>query len=92
MRMLKIPISSIIYENKNYSQQLYDSVMRIGFSFPITVSIKNDQYICIDGHKRLSALNDILHDNPDYHRGDNVCVVIKEDMRSNDCWRRINMH
>ncbi|MCD7949390.1 MAG: hypothetical protein LUG12_03885 [Erysipelotrichaceae bacterium] len=92
MRMLKIPLSDILYEYKNYSQELYDSIMRIGFSFPITVSFDDNQYICIDGHKRLSVLNDILKKYPQYHRGDNVCVVIKEDMRSNDCWRRINVH
>ncbi|MCD7893725.1 MAG: hypothetical protein LUG60_08510 [Erysipelotrichaceae bacterium] len=90
--MQKVPLSYIHYEYKNYTKQLYDSILRIGFSFPITVTIEENEYICIDGHKRLSVLNDILNDNPNYHRGEEVCIVVKENMRSNDCWRRINIH
>ncbi|MCD8028031.1 MAG: ParB N-terminal domain-containing protein [Erysipelotrichaceae bacterium] len=92
MRMQKVPLSKIDYEYRDYSHELYDSILRIGFSFPISVTLYDDKYVCIDGHKRLSALKDILQDNPDYHRGSLVCIVLKEDMRSNDCWRRINIH
>ncbi len=92
MRMQKVPLTKISYEYKEYSKELYDSILRIGFSFPVTVSLNNHKYICIDGHKRLSVLQDILNNYPEYHRGSTVCIVVKEDMRSNDCWRRINIH
>lgn len=94
MRMIKIDISKIHFQYVNYEKDLYDSIIRIGFSFPVYVSLQEDHYQCIDGHKRLSALQDILHDIPDYKRGSQVCIVIKnnDDTRSNDCWRGRNTH
>lgn len=94
MRITKLPISLIQYQYKPYSQELYDSVLRIGFSFPIKVSKYGDQYQCIDGNKRLSVLHDILINIPDYHRGHQVCVIVENngDSRSNDCWRGRNTH
>lgn len=66
----------------------------IGFSFPIQVRIENDQYVCVDGHKRLTILEDILKEDPSYKRGRNVHVIIKNngDQRSNDCSRGRNTH
>lgn len=37
---------------------------------------ENERYQCIDGHKRLSVLSDILHAFPDYKRGGEVCILI----------------
>lgn len=94
MRIVKVPISQIQYQYTAYTQNLYDSVKRIGFSFPIKVMINDDIYQCIDGHKRLSVLYDILKENPQYHRGEFVCVIIinNGNTRSNDCWRGRNSH
>ncbi len=60
MRIIKVDISQINYQYRDYDQNLYDSVMRIGFSFPIQLIIKDNKYLCLDGHKRLSVLQDIL--------------------------------
>ena len=51
-------------------------------------------YQCIDGHKRLSVLQDILQDHISYSRGSFVPVIIKNlgNDRSNDCWRGRNHH
>ena len=94
MRIIKVPIHQISYQKTDYSQQLYDSIIRIGFSFPIKVSLIDEGYLCIDGHKRLTALEDILKDNPSYHRGDLVAVIVENNgnTRSNDCWRGRNSH
>ncbi|MFR6098938.1 ParB N-terminal domain-containing protein [Longibaculum muris] len=94
MRIHKIDLSSIEFNYCSYSKELYDSIVRIGFSFPIAVYQNGDHYQCVDGHKRLSALTDILKDNPHYKRGREVCIVIKnnDNIRSNDCWRGRNTH
>lgn len=94
MRIQKIDISEIDFMKKDYSEELFQSVLRIGFSFPISVKQIGHHYICVDGHKRLSVLEDILTIKPDYHRGRLVPVIIKNngDARSNDCWRGKNSH
>ncbi len=94
MIIKKVDISQIDFVYKKYNHSLYDSIMRIGFSFPIHVIEENERYQCIDGHKRLSVLSDILHAFPDYKRGGEVCILIKNsgDERSNDCWRGRNTH
>lgn len=94
MRIIKVELSKIKYNYQQYDQSLYDSILRIGFSFPISVAIKDNQYICLDGHKRLSVLKDILSQMPDYKKGQDVCVVVKnnDNTRSNDCWRGRNSH
>ena len=94
MRIIKIPITEINFQKTQYNQNLYDSIVRIGFSFPIKVSLENEEYQCVDGHKRLSALEDILKDNPSYKRGCMVPVIVENNgnTRSNDCWRGRNTH
>ena len=94
MRIKKVTLDQIQYETKPYEESLYESVMRIGFSFPIYVNVVEHGYRCVDGHKRLSVLCDILKDHPDYRRGNTVNIVVKnnEDVRSNDCWRGRNTH
>lgn len=94
MRIIKVSLSQIQYQYKTYPQTLYASIMRIGFSFPIKVIQTDNYYQCIDGHKRLSVLHDILNNTPDYHRGNQVCVIIENNgnTRSNDCWRGRNTH
>ena len=94
MRITKLDISNIQFIYQDYNQDLYDSIIRIGFSFPIKVQSTSQGYICVDGHKRLSVLHDILKEHPDYHRGSQVNVIIENngDSRSNDCWRGRNSH
>lgn len=94
MRITKIALQDIHYQYSEYTQQLYDSIVRIGFSFPIKVQLIENQYYCIDGHKRLSVLQDILKNDPCYSRGHQVCVIIENNgnTRSNDCWRGRNTH
>lgn len=94
MRYIKLDIKDIEFEYKDYDETLYKSVERIGFSFPISVNIECDKYVCLDGHKRLSVLHDILKNNPDYKRGSQVTVLIKNNnnARSSDCWRGRNTH
>lgn len=94
MRYKQLDISEIQFITKPYSNSLYDSIIRIGFSFPIHVTYQDGQYQCVDGHKRLTALSDILKNMSDYKRGSQVYVLVKnsDDMHSSDCWRGRNTH
>lgn len=94
MRINQLCIDEIEFQYTSYTDNLYQSILRIGFSFPIKVILMNNTYICVDGHKRLSALRDILKENPQYKRGNKVNVIIENNgnTRSNDCWRGRNTH
>ncbi|MBM6841303.1 hypothetical protein H6A03_07085 [[Clostridium] spiroforme] len=95
MRIKKTDYSCICFEYKPYSSTLYDSIRRIGFSFPVKVNIdEHGCYHCIDGHKRLSALQDLLVREKGYEKRREVPFIIYNDgsSRSNDCWRSRNTH
>lgn len=89
MRIIKIELDKIKFDKKEYSDSLKKSIIRIGLSFPIKVEIKEDGYYCIDGHKRLSVLNQLTDDR---FKTVNVIIVNNGNVRSNDCWRDRNHH
>ncbi|MBS7124642.1 MAG: sensor histidine kinase, partial [Coprobacillus sp.] len=60
MRIRKINFQEINFEYCPYPQSMYDSIKRIGLSFPIKVNIIDGKYYCKDGHKRLSIIQDLL--------------------------------
>lgn len=93
MRINKLNIKDIKFTYTSYSQSMYDSIKRIGLSFPIKVMFKENQYYCQDGHKRLSAINDLLG-LEEYSNLKEVNVIILNDgsSRSNDCWNGRNTH
>ena len=93
MRIQQIDIEEISFIKKNYSESLYESIKLIGLSFPIKVVIENGKYYCQDGHKRISAIYDMI-DEDVYHkrRKINIVVMNNGNSRSNDCWRVKNMH
>ena len=90
MRIRKINFQEINFEYRSYPQSMYDSIKRIGLSFPIKVNIIDGKYYCKDGHKRLSIIQDLLKNE----RRREVPYIIYNDgsSRSNDCWRDRNMH
>ncbi len=68
MRIQQIDIDKIIFIKKEYSNSMYESIKRIGLSFPIKVIMENGKYYCQDGHKRISAIKDMI-DEEDYQKG-----------------------
>ncbi len=94
MRIRKICYQDIIFDYCSYPESMYDSVKRIGLSFPIKVNYVDGKYYCIDGHKRLSIIHDLLLNEEGYERRKDVPYIIYNDgsSRSNDCWRDRNMH
>ena len=87
-------IRKINFEYRSYPQSMYDSVRRIGLSFPVKVDIIDGKYYCKDGHKRLSIIQDLLKNEEGYEKRRDVPYIIYNDgsSRSNDCWRDRNMH
>ena len=68
MRIRKINFQEINFEYCPYPQSMYDSIKRIGLSFPIKVNIIDGQYYCKDGHKRLSIIQDLLKNEEGYQK------------------------
>lgn len=93
MRIQQVDISEIIYEKKDFTDSMYESIKRIGLSFPIKVIIENDKYYCQDGHKRISAISKMINEDIyQKRRKINIVVMNNGNSRSNDCWRVKNMH
>lgn len=94
MRMQKIDMNQIIFNEIPYCQSMKDSIQRIGLSFAIKVIKKESTYYCQDGHKRLSAIRDIVNENAGYESLLLVPIIILNDgsTRSNDCWKGRNSH
>ena len=69
MRIRKINFQEINFEYRSYPQSMYDSVRRIGLSFPVKVDIIDGKYYCKDGHKRLSIIQDLLKNEEGYQKG-----------------------
>lgn len=90
MRIHKMQLTEITFDYHSYEQELYDSIQRIGLSFPIKLRVIANGYECIDGHKRLSVLQDLYGHSEDV---DVYCLIMNDgSSRSNDCWRSRNTH
>ncbi|MEG2907570.1 MAG: hypothetical protein RR945_00015 [Erysipelotrichaceae bacterium] len=89
MKVTYLDYHLIHYQPKEYDLQLYESVQRIGCSFPIHVEILDQQYYCLDGHKRLSILHDLNDPNKTQ-----VMILIKNNgnNRSDGGWSLRNHH
>lgn len=61
MKLHTIDFDAIAYTKKPYDLALRESLLRMGIGFPLQLKrIGENRYECIDGHKRLSAIHDIL--------------------------------
>ena len=77
MRIRKINFQEINFEYCPYPQSMYDSIKRIGLSFPIKVNIIDGQYYCKDGNKRLSIIQDLLKNEEGYERRRAVPIMME---------------
>ena len=81
MRVQQVDIEEIVFIKKDYRKSMYESIKRIGLSFPIKVV------------KRLSAIMDMKEEEIYFKRRKiNIIVMNNGNSRSNDCWRSKNMH
>lgn len=74
-------ITDIQFEYITYPSSLKESLLRMGQGFAVHVKQKEQQFICLDGHKRLSAITDILKAQPD-HPLKNIKILIMNGART----------
>lgn len=91
MQILHADLNAFTYEKKDYPAFLKDSLIRIGFNFPITVICDDNQLIVVDGHKRLSALADVRLEDPSHPRCAKIPYVLKHS-RTKDAQHIRNHH
>lgn len=78
MQLLLLILSDIQFEEVTFSTSLYESIQRIGLNFPIQLTCdENGVYHCVDGHKRLSAIKQILQDQPDHPKFQKIRCVLQ---------------
>lgn len=94
MRITYIDMENIDYSECEYDEMLFQSIKRIGCSFPIRVIQKGTRYECIDGHKRLSILHELLKQEALTKDRRKIAVMIQNDgsMRSDGGWSLRNHH
>lgn len=87
----KIKIDSLpigeIFSKKNIRESdnieiedLKASIEKVGLLQPITVYKKEDDYICIMGHRRLQAFKDLYKTNPDKYSKINAVITDDENI------------
>lgn len=82
MKIHTIDFHTIAYTKKTYDSSLKESLLRMGIGFPLQVKqIDANRYECVDGHKRLSAIHDILMDQSD-HKLCHVKAVLLDQART----------
>jgi len=82
MKIERIAYQRIRFVKTTYDPKLKASLLRMGQGFPLQVKTdENGNMICIDGAKRLSAISDIVQENP-AHRLAYVKVIIQNHART----------
>lgn len=95
MRVIHVSLTSIHFELREPRESLKKSVLRVGVSFPIKVRQNHDgSFTCVDGHQRLTILNELAKTDPEHRflKRFPVVVVNTDLIRSNDCMGARNMH
>lgn len=60
----KIALKKIKYQSKEIAEKLVSSIKDRGLAIAVKVkAISEDQYECIDGHKRLSAISTLYDED-----------------------------
>lgn len=92
MKIVKIPFNKIIYLQKDVSDDLKNSLMRISLSFPIKVRKLDNTYECVDGHKRLSAIAQLIEQERFKEKFEYIPAILTEDTRTDNGWSRMRHH
>jgi hypothetical protein len=87
MKVIYLKPSQITYTKTDYSNDLMESVSRAKIQFAIKVKVDGDKYICLDGNKRLSIVNDLNLDI-------SIPVVLTNDFskQGSTFWGAMNHH
>ncbi|MEG0329727.1 MAG: hypothetical protein RSC10_00130 [Longicatena sp.] len=92
MKIEKTPLSNITFTYTPYSETLLSSLKRIGLNFPIYVRLSKQGYICSDGNKRLSAIQDILQEDPNFSKFVMISIIVVDYARSAAPYSNHNNH
>lgn len=92
MKIEKKHLQELQYTYTAYPPILRESLHRIGLNFPIYVRMQEDGYLCTDGQKRLSAISDILKDDPAFAKFQFINVVVIDYARSEVPYHMHNHH
>lgn len=92
MRIEKKHLTEIKFKTTAYEPSLYVSLKRIGLTFPIKIKECASGYECVDGHKRLSAIQAILKDDPNFPKFQEINVIVTNYARSDAPWSIHNHH
>ena len=92
MRIEQIPLSAITFQKTAYPPALKASLLRAGLNFPIHVSMRENGCVCVDGHKRLSAIEDILAEDKDNPKFQTISILVIEHARTAPPYTLHNHH
>lgn len=70
-----VRIEEILYETRDPGA-LTESIRKRGIAIPVQVNRTDTGYVCIDGHKRLSAAQELCRENEKYGQ---IPVCIRND-------------
>lgn len=65
MLIKTVDFKDIRFTYCEYPAYMKASLLKMGLNFPIIVCSEQD-YTCVDGHKRLSCIHDILLEDPNH--------------------------
>ena len=92
MRIEQMALCDINFDKTTYAPSLKASLLRAGLNFPIHVSRRATGCVCVDGHKRLSAIEDILTEDKDTPKFQTIPVLVVETARTAPPYTMHNHH
>ena len=87
MKVIYLKPNQIIFQKTDYSKDLMESVKRAKIQIAIKVKVDGDKFVCLDGNKRLSIIQDLDLDI-------NIPVVLTNDFskQGSTFWGAMNHH
>ena len=72
----KININEITFDRVPYPEELKQSLKNRGVAIAIKVRVTDDGYECVDGHKRLTILEELAKDDDRF--GHVACTLVND--------------
>lgn len=92
MKIETAALFEIQFEPRSYTESLMSSLKRIGLNFPIHVRKLDCGYACVDGAKRLSAIQQILLEDPAFPKFQSIRILAVETARTAPPYHLHNHH
>ncbi|MEE1466898.1 MAG: hypothetical protein UF734_14855 [Clostridium sp.] len=92
MKIETATLHEIQFNECAYTDALYCSLKRIGQNFPIHVKRLENGYRCVDGAKRLNAIQQILSEDPMFPKFQQIRILVVETARTAPPYHLHNHH